>query len=140
MKQDLEEILTVLLSLQHKDFTEIKFEDGKFSFKYGGAKFIMIKSMSVDLNTGYLTVYHETPFEGAKHFIEIENFEIKVTNDYYNGTSLKIKNHIDQSNTMYKRRVDDEGYTGTDIQELLKLFPAQLIAKLMNDKFRLYLM
>jgi hypothetical protein len=138
MKEELDEILKNLLSINHKDITNLRFEEGKFSFEYGGGKFILIKSVSANLTTGYLTLYHETPFLGSNHLLQINDFIIKTTKDY-NYFELKIKNHIDFSNSMHRRTPDSDGYINLNQEDLKNMFAKQLISKLINDNFDIYL-
>lgn len=138
MEEEIDKILNSLLRLDKKGIANTNYSDGVFSFKYGGGKFILIKSVSANLSSGYLNLFHETPFSGEKQLIEVNGFEIKVIKDVW-GYTYRIKNYMEFTQDDYSRFVDDEGYMKIGLDDLLYIFPNQLIAKLVSDNFRIYL-
>lgn len=137
MNQAIEKLLNVLTELKDKNITDVKYENDRFSFKFCGGKFFFIKSVSADLKTGYLSLFHETTLVGVKSIIEIKDFEIKVI-ERFGGFYLKIKNYLDFSRGIYQREETD-GYIDTDYDDLLAYFPKQLRSKLLKDDFRIYI-
>ncbi|MDN3580368.1 hypothetical protein [Mucilaginibacter flavus] len=138
MKEKIGEIMTCFLGLEKRGISETVYTNGIFSFKYGGGKFILIGSVAPNLLTGFINAYHETPFEGDKHMIEVADFEILVSKDNW-GFSYKIKNYIDFNPDDYRRMVDDKGYMRIEQDDLLYIFPNQFVSKLVKDNFRIYL-
>lgn len=136
MKEKLDELLNLLLGLSGKALSDVNWTDNVFSFSYSGGKFILIRSISANLLTGYITLYHQTPFQGSQHLIKVEDFEVKINRDGY-GFDYRIKNYLDFSGI--SRNLDDDGYMRINQEDLLQIFPMQLSAKLIKDNFIIYL-
>ncbi|MEZ2338827.1 hypothetical protein AB6735_24465 [Mucilaginibacter sp. RCC_168] len=138
MKQELNELQSRLLSIKHNCITDVKNENDRFSFQYGGGQFFFIKSVSSNLEVGYLTLFHETPLERGNRLIEINDFIIKITK-YSFGLEIRIKDHMGPSSSFYKLYIDDDEYLKVGIEILIQVLPLQLVAKLKKDDFRIYL-
>jgi|GEM_PF-4558372 len=133
----IDNFLNHLVTIKNGKLKDLQYAEGKFSFEYGGGKFFLVKSVAADLRIGFLTLFHETPFTGERHLIEIPDFEIKIINEGM-GVYYKIRNHMEFSPEDSRRYVDQEGYMRLGTEDLEFIFPNQLTAKLIKDHFRIY--
>lgn len=140
MKEALDEVLAQMQQIRNSEIANVKFENGRLSFEFGGGRFFFLKSVSPDLETGYLTLYHETPFEDDRHWIEVKDFIIKITK-YRHDLNIKIKNHLDSfDNNLHRISTDKDGFFDISINRLISILDSQLSAKLVKDEFRIYVM
>ena len=138
MNDLLNNLLDIISKTSDPNISDIHIKGGKLHFKYYSGKFIVLKSIKMKNLTGYLRVYHETPFSDDKHLIELDDFFVQV-NNVRGFPNIRIKNHIDITNNFLGMTIDSEGMFQTNDRSLAKVFIGQLEAKMINNDFEIFL-
>lgn len=138
MRAAFDKVLNALLLINQSGFTDTEIINDNFFFKYGGGEFTFVKTISPDLQVGYLNLYHIAPFEIEQKFIEVKDFSIKI-NQFYNNYNYRMTNHLEISDNRYGIQIIEDNYFAITLEELIYFLPIQVRAKLISDNFKIYI-
>lgn len=139
MNKLLNEILLKLTDIKYKRFSDVKFEDGLFSFKYLDGLFFILKEIDPkNINVGILKIYHDTriPKSTFGDITEVSEFQIRVTN-IVGFKNIEITNHIDFTRVGGFPPTLKDGMMVINEDQLLNSFTSQFDQRMIQKGFRI---
>lgn len=126
----LNQCLEELSKIQHVNFSDIIFKDGKLYFKYKGGQFLIIKSVSNNLDLGYLKLYFDDTLPKS-HIKQIDGFDITINSNQIFITKLS------KSNSVLSPTLHNGTHILINKETLVTSFIREFEAKLVNDNFEI---